>query len=421
MDKDIKKSKFDYKYVIIAVCMLVIFVGLGFCSSSKGIYLNPILEYTGLSAGLYGFSDTFRFLTTSIVNIFFGTLIAKFGVKKLVGAGFISLTISMILYAFSSTLIGFYLAGAFLGLGIAWSATAMIGYIVRKWETKNRGTVMGIILAINGFGSSLATILFTPIIQSSATGYKTAFLITALVVFIVGIIAVIFLKDKKAETTETSSNEKRRGDSWVGIDKKTALKKSYFYLTMLCMFLTGVVIHSITSVFVRHIQRIGMDNTFQSIIIPASMIVLSFTKFVTGYMYDKRGLRFTMSINIICAVVAMITIALVNNSLIGMVLCVIYVITSNLALPLETIMLPIFAGDLFGEKDYNKILGYVVAFNNLGYAVGAPLMGFVFDIFNSYVPAFYAGGIIMAIVFIIMQYVVNQANKTKKLVEMQAL
>ena len=43
----VKSSKFNYKYVIIAVCMLVIFVGLGFCSSSKGIYLNPILEHTG--------------------------------------------------------------------------------------------------------------------------------------------------------------------------------------------------------------------------------------------------------------------------------------------------------------------------------------------------------------------------------------
>ena len=111
----LKKSKgFDYKYVIIGVCALMIFVGLGFCSSSKGIYLNPILEYTGISAVLYGFSDSFRYATTAIVNIFFGTLIAKFGVKKLVGAGFLSLALSMVLYSVSTTVVGFYLAGAFL-------------------------------------------------------------------------------------------------------------------------------------------------------------------------------------------------------------------------------------------------------------------------------------------------------------------
>jgi MFS family permease len=394
--------------------MLVIFVGLGFCSSAKGIYLNPILEHTGLSAGLFGFSDTFRYLTTSVVNIFFGTLIAKLGIKKLVGAGFLSLVISMVLYAFSTTLIGFYLAGAFLGLGLAWCTTTMIGYIVRKWESKNRGTVMGIILAINGFGSSLATIVFTPLLNASATGYKTAYLITALIVFVVGVIAVIFLKDKKVDTAEVQPQEKKRGDNWIGIDRKTAFKKKYFYLVMICIFLTGVVIQSITGVFIRHIQKVGVNQTFQSIIIPVSMIILSLTKFLTGFMYDKRGLRFTITINLICSIIAMVTISLVDTSVLGMVLCVIYVITANVALPLETIMLPIYAGDLFGEKDYNKMLGYIVSINTLGYAVGSPLMGFVFDIFNSYVPGFIVGAILMAITLIVMQYVISEANNVKK-------
>lgn len=412
-------KKFNYKYVIIIVSMLMVFVGLGFCSSNKGIYLNAILQHTGLSAGFFGFSDTCRYLTTSIVNLFFGTLISKFGVKKLIGAGFISLAISMLLYAFSSTLVGFYLAGMFLGLGLAWSTTTMVGYIVRKWETKNRGTVMGIILAINGFGASLSTIIFTPIINSTATGYKTAFIITAIITFIVGVIAVIFLKDKKVDETQTQPQEKKRGDNWAGIDRKTAFKKKYFYLAMFCIFVTGVVIQSISGVFIRHIQIVGVDKTFQSIIVPISMIVLSFTKFLTGFMYDKRGLRFTISINLICSIIAMISIAIVDNSVLGMVLCVIYVITSNMALPLETIMLPIYAGDLFGEKDYNKMLGYIVSINTLGYAVGAPLMGFVYDIFNSYVQGFIVGAILMVITLVIMQLVITQANKTKKEVELQ--
>ena len=162
--------------------------------------------------------------------------------------------------------------------------------------------------------------------------------------------------------------------------------------------MTGLVIQSITGVFIRHIQKVEVSQDFQNIIIPSQMIILTFTKFLTGFMYDKFGLRITISVNIVCSIVAMVAIALVDTSLTGQVLCVIYVITANIALPLETIMLPIYAGDLFGEKDYNKMLGYVVSSNTIGYALGAPIMGFIFDMFGSYVSAFFGGAVIMAIV-----------------------
>lgn len=420
MDK-LKKKSFDYKYVIIIVCALMTFVGLGFCSSSKGIFLNPILEHTGLSAGLYGFSDTFRFAVTAIVNIFFGTLMNKFGVRKLVGAGFLALTIAMVLYAVSTTIVGFYLAGIFLGLGIAWTTTTMIGYIVRKWVHKNRGTIMGFILATNGLGAAFATTLFTPIIQSSLAGYKTAYLIIALTVAVLGVLSVIFIKDNKKSSVQVEDNQKKkRGDSWIGIETKVAFKKSYFYLAIICILLTGLVIQSITAVFIRHIQKVGVAQDFQDIIIPAQMIILTFTKFLTGLMYDKFGLRITISINIVCSIIAMFAIGFVDTSATGQVLCVLYVITANIALPLETIMLPIYAGDLFGEKDYNKMLGYIVSANTVGYALGSPIMGFIFDIFKSYVPAFFGGAVIMIIVFIIMQFVISGANRTKKEVQQSA-
>lgn len=111
-----KKSKaFDYKWVIIGVCALVICLGLGFCSSTKGIFLPKILAGTGLERGPFGISDTFRYVTTAVVNIFFGTLVIKLGVKLLMGLGFIALIGSMVLYGAATELWQFYTAGYALG------------------------------------------------------------------------------------------------------------------------------------------------------------------------------------------------------------------------------------------------------------------------------------------------------------------
>ncbi len=411
-----KGKKFNYAWVIIGICALIIFAGLGFCSSTKGVFLDYIITYTGLERGPYAFSDSFRYVTTAVVNVFFGTLVLKFGIKKLMAAGFISLVCSMILYGTSQELWSFYLAGALLGLGLAWTTTTMIGYVINKWVSKNRGTVMGFILATNGLGAALAVNIFTPIMEASSAGYKTAFYIIAITTAIIGVLAVIFIKDKKADEVEATS-KKQKGDNWVGIESKVAFKKTYFYLAMLSIFITGVVIQGITGVYNAHMRRVNVPINIITMATTFSMIVLTCTKFLTGYMYDKKGLRFTITINYICAFLAMIVIAFISPSPTGKVLCFVYAVLADIALPLETIMLPIYAADLFGEKDYAKMLGICVSVNTAGYALGSPLMGFVFDAFGSYVPAFYGGAILMVITIIIMQFVINSANKEKKRIE----
>ena len=63
------------------------------------------------------------------------------------------------------------------------------------------------------------------------------------------------------------------------------------------------------------------------------------------------------------------------------------------------------------------MLGICVSVNTAGYSIGAPIMGFVFDAFGSYVPAFYAGAALMLLTVIAMQFVINSANKEKRRIE----
>ena len=53
----------------------------------------------------------------------------------------------MTCYALADNIWLFYVGGFFLGVGLSWTTTTMVGYIVGKWCKKNRGTVMGFILA----------------------------------------------------------------------------------------------------------------------------------------------------------------------------------------------------------------------------------------------------------------------------------
>ena len=142
-EKKIQIGKIEYKWVIAAVCFLMVFAGLGFCSSSKSMFFAAITEALGFSRSAFSVNDSCRFVATDIANLFFAELVARFGTKKLIFAGMSCLIISTLLYSFATNLPMFYVGGIFLGLGIAWTTTTMVGVVIKRWFTHKRGTVLG--------------------------------------------------------------------------------------------------------------------------------------------------------------------------------------------------------------------------------------------------------------------------------------
>lgn len=113
----------------------------------------------------------------------------------------------------------------------------------------------------------------------------------------------------------------------------------------------------------------------------------------------------------------MLSLALMSPTVTGKIMAVIYAVISSLALPLETIMLPIYAGDLFGEKSFNKIMGIFVSANTAGYALGSVMMNTIFDVFGSYNPGFIICAVAMFLVIIALQFVISAAHKARKEIE----
>ena len=105
------KKRFDYMWVIVVTCFLMEFVALGFCSSNKSLYLGAITEALNIPRSLFSINDSIRFLTSAVLNLFFGTLIKKLGARKMVALGFLSLMASMQIYAHAESVFVFYIGG----------------------------------------------------------------------------------------------------------------------------------------------------------------------------------------------------------------------------------------------------------------------------------------------------------------------
>ena len=398
----------------------MVFTCLGFCSSTKSLFIGPITENLGVERSIYSFNDSIRFISTAVVNLFFGSLVMKFGPRKLIAAGFLSLILSMLCYALAPNVFVLYLGGILLGVGLSWTSTTMVGYVVNIWSKENKGTIMGAVLAANGLGGAVAIQIVSPIIEKAGErpGYKNAYLLIAAILFCVGTLIVTLFrnKPKNADGSVLSnvSHKKRRGQSWVGAEYTEVTRTWFFWGALICIFFTGFVLHAINGVAVQHMKDVGLDAAYVATVWSCHSLALAGFKFLTGFIYDKFGLRITANICSVTAVFVMIALAMVTPTPMGKVLALTYALFSSLALPLETIMLPIYANDLFGERAFKKTLGIFVSVNTAGYALAPPLMNLCYDLLGSYKVGLLISGGLMIVIVVALQFVISSANRMKK-------
>lgn len=418
------KKKFDYMWVIIVVSFLMVMISLGFCSSGRTMYLTAITGALNIPRGAFALNDSFRYITTTIVNLFFGKLVLRFGTKKLISAGFICLIGFALLNAVATSLYTFYFASVLLGVGLSWTSTTMVGVIINKWCKKNKGTFTGATLAANGIGGAVAAQILSPIIfkEGDPFGYRTSYILVAAILAVMLVVVIVLFRDKPKDYDESgdtqvpSKKKKPRGEGWVGMTFESGVKKPYFYVALFCMFLTGMALQGINGIAVPHMYDINMSKEFVALLVSMAGIALTVSKFSTGLLYDRFGIRISMNICFVCTFISVFGLIFLTNTPGGRVLAVVRQIAGAFALPLETVMLPLFASELFGNKHFDKFLGLFVSASTAGFAIGSPFGNFCYDFFGDYKIAFLIFSIMMIFVTVAMQIVVSKAKRDRKLI-----
>lgn len=402
-----------YKWAVAAACFLMIFLGLGFCSSNKSLYLGAITKALDIPRSMFALQDTLRFTITAIANMFFGVLVVKLGPKLMTIIGFCGYIGYLAISIFAEKLIWFYVAGCCLGLGTAFCATTMVSYLINMWFPEKRGTISGAVLCANGLGGALAAQIINPLIDSGAFGYRKAYSVALIIALAAGIVVVTLVNKPKGAEGKVAK-KKAKGKQWAGIPFQAAIRKPYFYLAVLCVFLTGMCLQGIHGIAATHMKNdMGINSDFVATVLSLSSLVLTVSKFLAGISYDKLGLRWTLLVCQLCGMGSFICLALCGETNVGRALAMGYGILSPLSLPLETVLVSLMAADLFGEKDFSKLLGIFVGFNYAGYGVGGFVYNLFYDLTGSYVTILLATAVAMALIAISFQFILTAANKVR--------
>lgn len=413
----LKKTCIDYKWVILLLCFFMEFICLGFCSSNVGLYTKAVTEALHIKRSVYALSNSIRYAVQVLVALNFGALVNRFGIKKMVCVGMLSLTGSAAIRACATQVYHIYVGSALWGLGIVFSGGTMAGTIVRRWFHQDVGRYTGIVMSANGIGGAVAAQIISPLINNGEVfGYRKAYLLSAIISLAISIVIILFLKETPADAPGPGNTGKKKapkGALWEGIPYEAAKKKPYFYLAAVLVFVTGISLQSVGSVTLVYMADIGMTPAFIATTATVYSLCLTFSKIFVGTTYDKRGLRITLLCCQIAAMVSFVLFAILTNSAAGLVMAMIAMILETLALPMETVMIPLLSNDLFGSASYNKVLGIFMAMNSLGLCLGSPLGDLCYDVLGTYKPCFWIFTVLLAVVAIGYHFVIRSAYRDK--------
>lgn len=414
-----------YQYVIYALCFAIGFLTLGFCSSNSGLYLTAITKALDMSRSTYSLRNVFHYIATTILQFFFGTLVARFGEKKMTCVGIISLIFAVLTSAWAESAALLYVSGLLLGIGFSFCATTMLSYIVSRWCTKKRGLIMGLVLSANGLGSAAAAQIVTPIIydKTDIFGYRKAYYLIAVMLAALLVLVVIFLREPPMREREKFERHKKRAGAatWSGVNYATLTRKPFFYVTLLTIFCSAFAITVNTADLSPLMTDQGIDEKYIAVVLSAHSLALTAGKIFSGMIYDRIKLRKTMLLCQMFVLLSMVSMLLVSSSGFGCTMAMVSGITAALGMPIQTVLVSCLVFEMFGDCDYAKLIGVCMAAVTAGMAVGHYIGNLVYDLCGSYKPILAVLTGVMAVVVLVFQLCVTAANKMRREIEADTL
>jgi len=269
-------------------------------------------------------------------------------------ASFFSSSLLIVTLPFTGNYFMLYMAYGMLGgLGIGMAFVTVISS-VNAWYPDKRGFSSGVMLM--GFGLSLLILgrIIDVMGKSEAIGWRSTYVIIAIAMGVIFLIAAIMIKPPPQGTEFPESKSVDKTDQAVEIKDYTAfemIKRPSFILIFIYIMILAASGHAAISFAKEIVLDVGATEGIAVTAVGLLGVSNGAGRFVCGWLFDKLGIRHTQFISSAVSIIAPLTVvmAIAAGSLIigivGLCLCGFsygFVPTSN----------SIFASEFYGPKNF---------------------------------------------------------------------
>lgn len=372
-----KLRKLHYGYVIVVCCCLMMGFDVGISMSCAGIFYPPVSEALGVERGTFSLYMSFSFLTSALMLSVAGKLLQKYSARWLLTLNSAALGVIIAAMGCLNAVWQFYIAGAFMGVTLAFLLYLSFPTLLNRWFTAKVGFFMGICSAASGIGGILLNPVGAFLIDTySWRGAYWVFGLFILVIIspVLGWLIRDYPKDKGLLPFGYKKEEKSTPDEETGIPYRKAVRMASFYALTLFAFLIMAV--STLNLFIpSFVTDQGFSLEQAAFAASAIMAGVTVGKIALGYINDRSS---ALGV-IVTTFFGAGGILLLIFGHIGLAAIIVGAFLFGWAYAGVTVQTAMLVRTVFGNKDYSRIFSVISMALAAGGAITAGGWGLLAD------------------------------------------
>jgi len=375
-----------YGWWVLVACAVIQFYLGGTFFQGFTAFFNPIADEFGWSYAAVSLAFTFRGFEAGVLAPITGILVDRFGSRKLILAGTITVGVGFLLFSQVHALWSFYVISLLLALGLSFASGVVTMSAVAGWFRKRTGLAMGILTS--GFGASgLLVPALVWLIDRS--GWRWTVTIAGIGTWLLCVPLSLLVKPPPPEnspiennniTAPLASQPPKAGSA------KEILRRREFWFLSLAIFFGGVAGSAIIVHQIPYLVSIGISRQTAGLMVVVLSLSNAAGRLVFGWLGDLLDRRYCFMIATLLKAAGVLVFALSG--------AVWQFIPSLIALGLGfgglIPLRPTLQIQLFGMTSFATVQGLLMVFITLGTIIAPPFAGWIFDLVGTYRPAFIA-------------------------------
>lgn len=383
-----------YGWSIILAGTAILFVSSGIGFYGHGVILDPLRTLHGWSKGTISSAVTLYFFTAGIIGMIIGRQIDRYGPRRFLIAGSITIGAGFLLLTHIHMKWQLYAVYFIMAVGFSCTSLVPVNTLVTNWYIRKRGLAM----SVTNTGLSAGGIVIVPLASYMIIrwGLVIALPVLGVIYGAVVIISAFFIKQRPSEINQFPDgippdtaplaghpSTIRDADQMRVWTRRQAISTIAFWSIVIAFLLalTGQIaflIHQIS--FLSHYMGISGAATAVSVTAGGSIV----GRLGLGAFIDRLDKRHVAMVCFLIQGVSIITLAHYHHIIILYLGTLAFGLTMGNILMLQSLII----GECFGMVSFATVSGLAGVFIMAGAAFGPGIAGFIFDATQSYQMAF---------------------------------
>ena len=388
----------ERSWLIVAVLFAVGAFIFGGTISTPGVFFAPLIKEFGWSHARVSSLASAMTLGTIPGSIAAGFVLERIDARIPITSGATLTAASLLLASQANSYFALLLSSFLAGLGVGMATLLPISLVVANWFREKRGIAMGV--AIAGISAGGMVMVQVAAAAIRAGGWRAGYVALALPILLIAVpLAVVVVRTRPQDEPRRAASMQPKEEALSnppeleGSSLAEALGMRSFWLVAATTFLFAFTVYGILTQLVVYLIGIGYQPSTAAIVLGLMLGFNSPGKVVFGFVADRIGARVAMAVSL--SIIAWGIILLLCSRDVLLLASFLAVYGPAWGAPLA--LIPLLTIESLGLKHYGSLGGMLRIAEASGAVLGPLTIGRIFDLTNSYRPAF-ALSILCAIV-----------------------